>query len=173
MTTKKELRRMLRQQKQYSAADASAVISRLKENPYFQQARILLLYSALPDEVPTQTLLDGLIAEGKTILLPRVTSDTEMELRRYTGTDDLQAGAFGILEPTGERFTDYETIEVAVVPGMAFDIHGHRLGRGKGYYDRFLTKIPHAYKIGICYPSRLLDLVPTDDNDILMDEVIS
>ena len=174
MTTKKELRQMLRQQKQqHSAAEASAVISRLKENPHFQQARILLLYSALPDEVPTQTLLDELVAEGKTVLLPRVTSDTEMELRRYTGTDDLQAGAFGILEPTGERFTDYETIEVAVVPGMAFDRQGHRLGRGKGYYDRFLTKIPQTYKIGICYPSRLLDLVPTDDNDILMDEVIS
>ena len=174
MTTKKELRQMLRQQKQqHSAAEASAVISRLKENPHFQQARVLLLYSALPDEVPTQTLLDELVAEGKTVLLPRVTSDTEMELRRYTGTDDLQAGAFGILEPTGERFTDYETIEVAVVPGMAFDRQGHRLGRGKGYYDRFLTKIPHAYKIGICYPSRLLDFVPTDDNDILMNVVIS
>lgn len=174
MTTKKELRRMLRQRKQQpSAVEASAVIRQLKENPYFQQTRILLLYSALPDEVPTQTLLDELVAEGKTVLLPRVISDTEMELRRYTGTDDLQAGAFGILEPTGERFTDYETIEVAVVPGMAFDIQGHRLGRGKGYYDRFLTKIPHAYKIGICHPSRLLDLVPTDDNDVLMDEVIS
>lgn len=174
MTTKKELRQMLRQQRQqYSAAEASAVISHLKENPHFLQARILLLYSALPDEVPTQTLLDELVAEGKTVLLPRVTSDTEMELRRYTSTDDLQAGAFGIMEPTGKGFTDYETIEVAVVPGMAFDRKGHRLGRGKGYYDRFLTKIPNTYKIGVCYPSRLLDHMPTDDNDVLMDEVIS
>jgi 5,10-methenyltetrahydrofolate synthetase len=164
---------MLRQRKQRSAAEASAVICKLKGNLHFQQAHILLLYSALPDEVPTQELLDELVAEGKTVLLPRVVNDTEMELRRYTGAKDLQIGAFGILEPTGERFTDYETIEVAVVPGMAFDIQGHRLGRGKGYYDRFLTKIPHAYKIGICYPSRLLDLVPTDDNDVLMDEVIS
>ena len=164
---------MLRQQKQHAAAEASAVICKLKGNTHFQQARTLLLYSALPDEVPTQELLDELVAEGKTVLLPRVVSDTEMELRRYTGVKDLQVGAFGILEPTGERFADYETVDVAVVPGMAFDQEGHRLGRGKGYYDRFLPKIPQAYKIGICYPTHLLDLVPTDEHDLLMEEVIS
>lgn len=132
-----------------------------------------MLYSALPDEVPTQSLIDGLVAQGKTVLLPRVVSDTDMELRHYTGPHDLQTGAFGILEPTGQLFTDYATIDVAIIPGMAFDAAGHRLGRGKGYYDRFLSRIPHAYKIGLCFSWQMVDSVPSDQHDVVMDAVVS
>ena len=174
MMTKKELRQMIRQRKQqHSVGESSAFINRLKDNSHFAHAQTLLLYSALPDEVPTQILIDELAAQGKTVLLPRVVSDTEMELRRYSGPADLQQGAFGILEPTGELFTNYDTIDVAIIPGMAFDVEGHRLGRGKGYYDRFLDKLsPSTYKIGLCFSWQLIDQVPTDEHDIPMDEVI-
>ena len=173
MMTKKELRQMIRQRKQqHPVGESSAFISRLKDNSHFTHAQTLLLYSALSDEVPTQILIDGLAAQGKTVLLPRVVSDTEMELRRYSGPRDLQQGAFGILEPTGELFTDYDTIDVAIIPGMAFDAEGHRLGRGKGYYDRFLSRVPHLYKIGLCFSWQLVDHVPYDEHDIVMDEVI-
>jgi 5-formyltetrahydrofolate cyclo-ligase len=131
-----------------------------------------MLYSALPDEVPTQKLFDEFLAQGKTVLLPRVVSDTDMELRRYTGRHDLQEGAYGIMEPTGELFTDYDAIDVAIVPGMAFDADGHRLGRGKGYYDRFLSRVPNIYKIGLCFSWQMVDCVPSDEHDIMMDEVI-
>lgn len=174
MMTKKELRQMIRQRKQQrSLGESSAFISRLKDNSHFAHARTLLLYSALPDEVSTQALIDELAAQGKTVLLPRVISDTDMELRRYSGPADLQQGSFGIWEPTGELFTDYDTIDVAVIPGMAFDNEGHRLGRGKGYYDRFLAKLsPTTYKIGLCFSWQRVDHVPTDAHDIPMDEVI-
>jgi 5-formyltetrahydrofolate cyclo-ligase len=131
-----------------------------------------MLYNALSDEVPTQALMDKLVAQGKTVLLPCVINDTDMELRRYTGPQDLQTGSFGIQEPTGELFTDYDTIDVAIIPGMAFDAEGHRLGRGKGYYDRFLSRVPHLYKIGLCFSWQLVDHVPYDEHDIKMDEVI-
>ena len=172
--TKQELRKMIRQRKQqHSVDESSAFINRLKDNSHFLHAHTLLLYSALPDEVPTQTLIDELVAQGKTVLLPRVVSDTDMELRRYSGPADLQQGAFGIMEPTGELFTDYAAIDVAIIPGMAFDDDGHRLGRGKGYYDRFLAKLsPTTYKIGLCFSWQRVDHVPTDDHDIPMDEVI-
>jgi 5-formyltetrahydrofolate cyclo-ligase len=172
--TKQELRKMIRQRKQqHSVDESSAFINRLKDNSHFLHAHTLLLYSALPDEVPTQTLIDELVAQGKTVLLPRVVSDTDMELRRYSGPADLQQGAFGIMEPTGELFTDYAAIDVAIIPGMAFDDEGHRLGRGKGYYDRFLAKLsPTTYKIGLCFSWQRVDHVPTDDHDIPMDEVI-
>jgi 5-formyltetrahydrofolate cyclo-ligase len=174
MSTKQEIRKMIRLRKQQHTADESSVIiARLKANPRFSQAQTLLLYSALQDEVPTQSLLDELVAQGKTVLLPRVVSDTDMELRQYTGLQDLQVGAFGILEPTGKLFTDYEKIDVAVVPGMAFDKEGHRLGRGKGYYDRFLRLLPKTYKIGICFSWQLVDNVPTDEHDILMDQIMT
>ena len=94
MMTKKELRQMIRQRKQqYSVGESSAFISRLKDNSHFTHAQTLLLYSALSDEVPTQILIDGLAAQGKTVLLPRVVNDTDMELRRYSGPADLQQGS--------------------------------------------------------------------------------
>ena len=163
MNSKQQLRRLIR---------ASHPLTKLSRHPRLAEARIVLLYSALPDEVPTLPLLNRLTTEGKTVLLPRVVSDTDMELRRYTGPNDLEPGAFGIMEPTGELFTDHDLIDVAVVPGMAFDREGHRLGRGKGYYDRFLAQLPHIYKIGICFPFQLVDKVPADAHDMLMDEVV-
>lgn len=174
MMTKRELRKMLRQQPPFdTAAEASAVISSLLEDDHVLQAHTLLLYSALPDELPMQSLIEQLVNEGKTVLLPHVVSDTDMELRRYTGISDLRKGAYGIMEPIGELFTAYDTINVAIVPGMAFDRQGHRLGRGKGYYDRFLPLLTNAYKIGVCPSTRLIDQVPTAPHDALMDRVIS
>lgn len=173
MTTKQEMRQMIRLRKQqYTADESSVVIGRLKTNPRFSQAQTILLYSALPDEVQTQSLLDELTEAGKTVLLPKVVSSEDMELHRYTGASSLQSGAYGIMEPVGTRFTDYAAIDVAVVPGMAFDAQGHRLGRGKGYYDRFLAKLPGVYKIGLCFSWQMVDEVPSDEHDIRMDEVI-
>ena len=138
----------------------------------FAEAHTILLYSALPDEVPTQQLLDELLRKGKVVLLPRVTSATDMELRRYTGRNSLSHGAYGIMEPTGELFTDYDSIDAAIIPGRAFDREGHRLGRGKGYYDRFLSRVPNIYKIGLCYAWQVFDRIPADEHDIPMDVVV-
>ena len=78
---------------------------------------------------------------------------------------------YDILEPDGEPFTEYASIDLAVIPGMAFTLDGERLGRGKGYYDRLLAKMPMVYKLGLCFPFQILDAIPTDENDVLMDEV--
>lgn len=97
----------------------------------------------------------------------------DLELRRYTGPADLTVGAFGIEEPTGEPFTHYDEIDLAVIPGVAFDAKGHRLGRGRGYYDRLLPRLTAARKLGICFPFQLVDEVPAEPLDIDMDEVIT
>ena len=75
-----------------------------------------MLYHSLPDEVDTHTIVDSLLMSGKTILLPRVTGEGTMELHRYNGPKDMQVGAYGIMEPTGELYTDYANIDLAVVP---------------------------------------------------------
>ena len=171
MMTKQELRQHIRTlKKQYltGAQSPCEVLLLEKLQPY----KVIMLYSALPDEVPTQTLMAELVAQGKTVLLPRVINEKDMELRCYTGPQDLYKGAYGILEPTGERYTDYEAIDVAIVPGMAFDAEGHRLGRGKGYYDRFLSRVPYLYKIGLCFSWQIVDRVPRDEHGMVMDEVI-
>ena len=174
MITKQELRQQIRRQKKLHAGDDSvAIIDKLKKHPSLIRAKTILLYSALPDEVQTQKLMDEQVCHGKTILLPKVINDTDMELRHYTDAKDLSLGAYGIMEPSGEHFTDYAAIDVAIIPGMAFDSKGHRLGRGKGYYDRFLSQLTeNTYKIGVCFPWQLVDYVPTDANDIAMDDVI-
>ena len=105
-------------------------------------------------------------------MLPVVTGD-DLELRVYTGPGDLATGAYGMEEPTGALFTDYDAIDFIVVPGVAFDRNGNRLGRGKGYYDRLLPRIPSAYKAGICFPFQIVEEVPAETFDIHMDEVIT
>ena len=137
--------------------------------------KTILAYWPLPDEVDIRPLIDQWVAEGKTVVLPKVTGDETMELRRYTSRADLQEGAFHIMEPVGELFEDYDQIDVALVPGMAFDAAGHRLGRGKGYYDRFLANSllsERALKLGICFPFQRVAEVPSEAHDVVMDEVV-
>ena len=150
------------------------IISRLKER--LRDARVVMAYYALPDEVCTRQLIDDLLAEGKTVLLPKVLDDETMELRRYTGPDSLCEGAFHIMEPVGEPFTDYQQIDVALIPGMAFDAQGHRLGRGKGYYDRFLSQssiFNFQFKaIGVCFDFQKVTEVPVGPHDVSVNLVI-
>ena len=175
--TKEELRRLVRSQKRmYSAPQLQAMsaeaVARLMALPQMAAAKTVMLYYSLPDEVSTHELAGRLVERGKVVVLPVVTGPTEMELRRYRSADDLSMGAFGIMEPTGEPFTSLAEIDLAVVPGMAFDTRGNRLGRGKGYYDRFLSQLPQATKVGLCFPFQKFPGVPTDENDVRMDLVI-
>ena len=177
--TKEELRRSVRRLKQqYTPAQLEElslpVIARLR--PRLVEAQTILAYYSLPDEVCTRQLIDELIADGKTVLLPKVLDAGRMELRRYTGPHDLTEGAYGIMEPVGEPFTDYALIDIALIPGMAFDAAGHRLGRGRGYYDRFLNSqwsmVNGQWLIGLCFDFQKVDTVPSDDHDIPVDIVI-
>ena len=85
----------------------------------------------------------------------------------------MEVSSYHIQEPIGKIFEDYSTIDVIIVPGVAFDNQGNRLGRGKGYYDRFLKKIPATKKIGICFDFQMIEQIPTEKNDIPMDDIIT
>ena len=174
---KEDLRREMRRRKQlYTPSQleemSEPVIARLR--PYLADARVILVYYSLPDEVNTRQLLDDLVAEGKTVLLPKVLDATTMELRSYTGQSDLCEGALHVMEPSGKPFIDYSQIDIALIPGVAFDAEGHRLGRGRGYYDRFFRTIGTApfVKIGLCFDFQKVEVVPFDANDIPVDIVI-
>lgn len=188
---KAELRQQIRHLKRQFTSQqleelSLAVMARLK--PRLAEARTILAYYSLPDEVCTHQLLDDLVAEGKTVLLPEVVDEGCMQLRHYTGRDDLKEGAFHIMEPVGTLFTAYEQIDVVLVPGMAFDAQGHRLGRGRGYYDRFLSSLGTVLSessptedslrtvpnelIGVCFDFQKVPEVPVDEFDIPVDEVI-
>lgn len=174
--TKTELRHLIRQAKRQFSQDelgelSLSVIAQLESDEHFINARTILAYHSLPDEVFTHDLIRRHSAT-KTILLPKVIGDGDMEIRRYTGEEDIKQGAFGIMEPCGELFTDCSLIDLAIIPGMAFDRQGNRLGRGKGYYDRFLSRAHNIYKVGICFPFQMVERIPTEPTDIAMDEVL-
>lgn len=175
--SKQELRRYVRSlKKQFTneelVGQSASLVRRVLAHPRLRAAGTVLLYNSLPDEVYTHTLIRRLHAEGKKVLLPVVISDTEMEIRHYTSPASFRESSYGILEPVGEAFTDFPSITFALIPGMAFDAGRHRLGRGKGYYDRFLPLLTNAYKLGICFPFQALPSIPTDEHDQLVDEVI-
>ena len=166
MDEKEILRQEIRRRKREAVSEdlkrqSGDVIQRLLRHPRVRDARCLMLYASLPDEIDTACLIRSLQGEGKRVLLPVVTGPGEMVLRMYEGEEHTQEGAFHIQEPTGENITD-----------MAFDSAGNRLGRGKGYYDRFLPKVSQSYKIGVCYGFQLVERVPTGDFDQPMDEVV-
>lgn len=175
--TKNELRKMIRKRKAQHSDEELVELSRpiikaVLANQHFANAHTVLLYHSLEDEVYTPDLINMALKMGKRVLLPVVISKTEMEIREYLPTTTLELSEdFHILEPKGEAFTDYDSIDCAVIPGMAFDAEGHRLGRGRGYYDRFLSKANKVYKLGICFPFQLLDKVPCEATDVQMNRV--
>jgi len=169
---KKELRKYIRAEKaKYTREELDAMsvkeCQKLMMDGAWRAAGTVLLYHALPDEVDTQMLIDKAMFMDKKVLLPVVVGD-DLELRIYQGPDSMRVGAYGILEPTGPVFplSEYDSIDLAVIPGMAFDGYGNRLGRGKGYYDRLLPRLRNAMKIGFCFPFQRVERVPAEAHDV-------
>lgn len=174
---KKALRQSIRQQRRLllpteaDAIEASRpLIEKLEAHPRFQEADKIALYWSLPDEPHTHELLERIVGQ-KTVYLPIVRSD-DMFLRRFHGRSEMQLGDFNILEPNGEQLEDERHLPLIVVPGVAFDEDMYRLGRGRGYYDRFLSRTD-AFRLGICFPFQRVTRVPRDAWDLPMDDIIS
>lgn len=178
MLTKKELRAVIRQeQRRHSPEEcrrwSDEVCQAVLSNPRVAAASTVVAFSPLPDEANIMPVVERLWGNGKRVLLPRVTGATTMELCQYNGPQSLKAGAFGIQEPAGEAapLPGEAGGTVILVPGMAFDDDGHRLGRGRGYYDRFLSTT-RAYTIGVCLPFQLVESVPCEEHDRRVNEII-
>ena len=131
---RQQMRDAKRQHQEQLSAMSAEVVSKLLLR--MNHPQVLMAYWPLPDEVDIRPLIKHLVAEGCTVLLPKVLDDERMELRRYASEADLAEGAFHIMEPVGEPYNEDDQIQVALVPGMAFDAAGHRLGRGRGYCGR-------------------------------------
>ena len=177
-TSKKALREKLRQMvkavpTEHLSRWSAYICQSIEAHPRFQQAQGVLLFYPLSDE-PDITPLIHRHMQDKRIFLPRVTGSTTMEACLLTHIADLHTGAFHILEPQGPPLLCCTDIDLVIVPGMAFDTDGYRLGRGRGYYDRFLsrTDMAQAYKIGVCFPIQYLPSILHEEWDAQMNEVI-
>lgn len=176
MDEKKALRIEIRQLKRACPLEerrrkSLSVWEAVERDEVFQQAETVLAYWSMDDEVYTHDFVKRW-AGSKTLLLPCVKGD-ELELRYFDGEERLQPGeGYAIPEPVGELFTDWGKIDLILVPGVAFDKFGNRLGRGKGYYDKVL-KQTGAYKLGVCFDFQLVERVPVEPHDVKMDRVVA
>jgi len=173
---KKELRRFIKERKklfspQQAALDSEIIFGKIEMLPQFQQAEVVLAYWSLNDEVITHQFVQNWAGKKK-LVLPIVVGET-LELRAFNGVEKLvTSNSFGILEPKTEELIDPKAVDFAIIPGVAFDKNGNRLGRGKGFYDRFL-KETNAFKVAVGYDFQILDEVPVSSFDVPVDMVIS
>lgn len=150
---------------------SAAIFSAVERLPKFRAARTVAVFAALPDEPATDEVL-ARWASTRRVVLPRVEGDA---MRFYACRPDaLVFGAFGILEPQGERPCPAGEIDLVVCPGVAFTADGRRLGRGRGYYDRYLGDPAfRGFRVGVCYAHQLVDDLPVEPHDVRMDRVIT
>lgn len=176
---KQKIREQIKKRKSLSSKDERERQSRnalrhLEEHTRFRQAKTVLLYYALPDEIDTTEFLRKW-STTKQICLPVVDGEN-LRIKRYQSEQQLREGAFHILEPSDTYEVPLSDIELAVIPGVAFDRNGNRLGRGKGFYDRLFSSSDNQkniYKIGICFDFQMIEQLPVMPHDIRMDEVIT
>ena len=155
-------------------AEAEQVMKALRRLIDEHQAEVVALFSPLPDEINIFPLVTSLNCR---VVLPRITmsspEESLMEFYDYS-PEEICDGTFGIREPQGKRAVKADEIDFMIVPGVAFTRSGARLGRGKGYYDRYLARDGfRALKIGVCHSCQLLSEIPTQPYDVEMDMVIA
>lgn len=153
----------------------------------FKNAKTIAFYLSKGSEVETFGMIETALKQGKKILVPVMHSkvvvsatidhfddgsfcivdevkEDVLELVEFTSFDDLVAGRFGVPEPKTKIVADHQP-DTVIIPGLAFDLDLHRLGYGKGYYDRALKKIPIAVRIGICFDLQIVEKIPRHEHD--------
>ena len=148
---------------------AEQVFGKIEAFPEFKAAKTVMIYWASPDELPTQNFIKKWKDE-KLIILPAV-KGRKLRLKRYTSEANMVQHKLGIWEPDlTENFEGI--IDLAIVPGVAYDLKKNRLGRGKGYYDRFFKR-KKTLKIGVGFDFQIIDLVPVNSHDKRLDRIIT
>lgn len=166
---RKQIKALVREQHECLPHLSLQAIEHLKGNEHLKAASSILLFYALDDEVCTHNFVRELAAT-KRVYLPVVHGET-MSIAPYESDNALRKGAFDIYEPYLANSSDTIT-DVAVVPGVAFSPQGVRLGRGRGYYDKFLAQHP-CYRIGLCFSFQLLDSIPCLAHDVRMNSIVT
>jgi 5-formyltetrahydrofolate cyclo-ligase len=135
----------------------------------------VMVYVSKPGEVDTRGLITGLLARGTEVVVPIIEQETRtLRLSYLRDPEVLRPSTFSVPEPIGcEIPVRPSTIDLVVVPMIAFDRRGFRLGYGAGYYDRFLSAHPRMTKIGVAFSCLEVEAVPADENDVPMDIIVT
>lgn len=150
----------------------------LFESEIYKNSKVIFIYVNMDSEINTIDIIKELLASDKTIAVPKVipVSLKERQMKALKINSLLQlneSGAFGILEPSVECEDISEDVDLIIIPGLAFDINGNRLGYGGGFYDRFLSKYPNSKRVALCYDFQVFDEIPHEFFDEKVDLIIS
>lgn len=173
---KKELRRQIRQLKQamtlQQVEDASRELARkFLATPEYQNAKTIYGYLPYNQEVRTVPILEQAMRDGKQVAVPKVYGE-EMRFILLTDLAIVEAGYAGIPEPVADGPVAQDPTALVLMPGLAFDPEGHRIGYGGGFYDRFLEQEPGHPTVALCYRFQMLDRLETQEHDVPVDKVI-
>ena len=147
------------------------IIESLTKLEEYLNAETIMHYISLDIEVDTKEFIKNELLKGKSIVVPFVEEDN-IQVSRLNSFEDLAEGKFGVLEPMKKEKHDGK-IDLVIVPGVAFDEKGSRIGFGKGYYDRFLEKFRDSLKIGLAFEEQIVDFVPAKEYDHPVDIIIT
>lgn len=157
-------------------AGSGEIVTRLMRIEEIRKASTLMVYLSFGSEVLTDDLIRWCWGEGKRICVPFCRpASREMTACRIDGFDELETGRYGIRAPKEGFLRPVEggQIDVILVPALAFDRRGYRVGYGGGYYDRFLPTAPQAAKIGVVFSSQIIDEIPVDLHDLPVDVIVT
>lgn len=147
---------------------SNVIMEKLLSLSQFQKAQVVAFYLSKSDEVQTENAIKKILEE-KTILVP--VTKNEIKLVKFTSFSDLEPALFSVPEPKTKRYSNQQP-DVIVIPGLAFDKHGNRLGYGKGYYDTLLKNLK-SIKVGVCFDFQLINNVPSYEHDQKVDTIIT
>ena len=158
------------------AAAEAEIAGRLWHLPEVAAARTLLVYASLPEEVATDAIVDEARRRGIVLVYPRCLADGVLSLHVVDSPAALRPGRYGIREPDADAcpLTDLEHVDAALIPGLAWDRAGHRLGRGAGYYDRMLADPRwRGFRCGLFFAVQEAEALPRDEWDVRLDAIVT
>lgn len=150
------------------------IIEKLKGTKEYKEAKEIFIYIGFGSEINTKILIEDALEDGKEVCVPKVINK-EMVFIKINSLENLVTSNYGILEPVGDKNNfNVDNLGLIIMPGLAFDKQGNRLGYGGGYYDKFLSnnKI-NVKKIALAYNFQILDKVPSEEHDIKVDSIIT
>ena len=157
--------------------ESIAVCKRLTETELYKTAGCIFCYVSIEDEVHTDKILRQALNDGKKVCVPYIvdTVNAVMNAALLKSMGDLTTGVFGIrsVKESVYQETAPDEIDLVIVPGIAFDRHGHRIGKGGGYYDIFLSKLERAKKVAVAYECQILDDFEVADFDVPVDYILT
>lgn len=177
MLTKDQIRntillRLKLQKEEDRDRKSKAIKKKLFRDPVFKKAKRVMFYISFDGEVETKEMIRQAQNSGKIVAVPVCKKNRSMKPCLFARKAALKKGLYGIYRPAIERLIKLKALDLVIVPAVAFDRKGNRLGRGKGYYDCFLSKIPKTASIGLAFDFQILPALPATKQDISVDRVI-